>query len=265
MHKFVELSQRIVVEKSVIQKYQNENKRSTLNRIHSTQEISSQCFNQVAVMTSSTSSSDVLEKLSSTMTAATSVAHNDNADVTDNDDNGDIGVIEPSSASLSPLTMSPDEEPAAAATALNSNGKIKTDAINESDDDTGDHDDDDVDDGDDNVDADANESANAESKNQMKKSSSASIVTTRTLTKSSLMSTSTTKMVQQKKIDLAKKTNIIKSNDNLIENSSSNYNLSKLQLPEMQRPLKPQSEMDFSVPYNIINNYFSVGVVSEIP
>lgn len=32
----------------------------------------------------------------------------------------------------------------------------------------------------------------------------------------------------------------------------------------IQRPLKPQSEMDFSVPYNIINNYFSVGVVSII-
>ncbi len=41
-------------------------------------------------------------------------------------------------------------------------------------------------------------------------------------------------------------------------------NCIKLTDATIQRPLKPQTEMDFLVPYNIINNYFSVGVVSVI-
>jgi len=37
-----------------------------------------------------------------------------------------------------------------------------------------------------------------------------------------------------------------------------------LQFEQQQKPIKVQSDKDCTVPYNIINNYFSVGVVSTL-
>lgn len=54
------------------------------------------------------------------------------------------------------------------------------------------------------------------------------------------------------------------STTSLDNNKNSELNNCKINEVTIQRPLKPQSEMDFLVPYNIINNYFSVGVVSII-
>lgn len=193
VHKFVELSQRIVVEKSVIQKYEQETKPTTLNRIRSTQEISSQCYNRTAVMTTSSSSSNVLEKTTEPLW-------------------------------MSPQTPSPTDEKTTATT-IENDGSL-------------------------NIDCDGiqrmcpNPHSNAyETFDESVKEIS-------------------TKNLKQRKVITTKSSGsktVISSSG-----SCSNFTTTKLPLPESikQRPLKPQSEMDFSVPYNIINNYFSVGVVS---
>lgn len=205
VHKFVELSQRIVVEKSVIQKYEEETARNSLNRIKSTQEISLQNYNRIT-MTSSSSASNVNSKLPS-IDKLDNIQHDTDA-----------------STSAAGIT----------------NGDVTTDVKEKNNLDHG-------------------FSNNQLCANKQIKE----CVTTMTMTqqKKTISSKITTSGG-----NLSSTCNDGNGNDNKTGDVLSNFSITKLPPPEvtMQRPLKPQTEMDFSVPYNIINNYFSVGVVSII-
>lgn len=271
VHKFVELSQRIVVEKSVIEKYEEETTRNTLNRIRSTQEISTQKYNQTAMMTTSSSSSNIVGKLSTsssvdklidiernkiassallapTTTTTTTATTETSASlpITDTD-----GV-----AAATPTTTT------AAAAVTDTASENKNDGQIKSDDKT--------------VHAGNNlQHTNRKIEESITSTTSSSLSTTMTLKQQNFFSSKITKSnssnggmnedAVRKNADhatepLRRTNNVTKAYDVLNVNST----ITKLPPPEvtMQRPLKPQSEMDFAVPYNIINNYFSVGVVS---
>lgn len=277
VHKFVELSQRIVVEKSVIEKYEEETTRNTLNRIRSTQEISTQKYNQTAMMTSSSSSSNIASKLSTSSSVDKLIDFERNR-------NASSTLLTPSTPST-PTTPMPKTSTSMPITAT----ALSEDAIADAD-----------------ADAAATDTPSDNKNDGEIKSDDKTVVhegnqqqqrtnrkTEESITTTTSSSLSTTMTLQQKKFFSSK---ITKSNsssnghgmgdegakknasDNATEPMRNTNNATKvcdalnvnstitnLPPPEvtMQRPLKPQSEMDFAVPYNIINNYFSVGVVSE--
>lgn len=275
VHKFVELSQRIVVEKSVIEKYEEETTRNTLNRIRSTQEISTQKYNQTAMMTTSSSSSNIVGKLStsssvdklidiernkiasSTLLGPTTATKTTTATATTTSASLPITDTDGGGAASASATV------AATAAATDTASDNKNDGEIKSDDKT-------VHEGN-NL-----QRTNRKTEESITSTTSSSLSTTMTLKQKNFFSTKITKSnstnggmnedTVKKNADHAteplRSTNsVTKACDVLSVNST----ITKLPPPEvtMQRPLKPQSEMDFAVPYNIINNYFSVGVVSE--
>lgn len=272
VHKFVELSQRIVVEKSVIEKYEEETTRNTLNRIRSTQEISTQKYNQTAMMTTSSSSSNIVGKLSTsssvdkligiernkiasstllaptttTTTTTTATTTSASLPITDTDGGGVASAI--ATAAVATDTASDNKN----------DGEIKSDdkTVHEGN----------------NL-----QRTNRKTEESITSTTSSSLSTTMTLKQKNFFSSKIMKSNSTNggmnedavKINADHATEPVRSTNNVTKACDVlNVNIStitKLPPPEvtMQRPLKPQSEMDFAVPYNIINNYFSVGVVSE--
>lgn len=206
VHKFAELSQRIVVEKSVIQKYEEELTLS--NTIKSTTEISVDCSR---MMSSSLSSSGMIAFSSST------------------DRISEIRLPEEGDHENNQTDDGPSGETNGISNGENKQSEHQTCAEHNAE-----H-------------IDAGEMIKAKTSSKMKLSKIATNVSGSESTKT-----------------LVNTPDSIKACDLLSQFASTPT--SKLPPHEVtvQRPLKPQSEMDFSVPYNIINNYFSVGVVSAI-
>lgn len=190
VHKFVELSQRIVVEKSVIQSCYEEQQQIIQNKNSKTMEYSVKNYRTV-----STSSSSSMKATTPTITSGPTQT---------------TSKITSSSSSPTAAASSSQQQPTSAfmfndTNHLTNNGNVATD--------------------------------NSE------------IYVDETTNCGECMAPSSNGVIDEKTYNIL-------GGDGLINSTT--------KLPEVmvQRPLKPQSEMDFSVPYNIINNYFSVGVVS---
>lgn len=210
VHKFAELSQRIVVEKSVIQKYEEE-MLTQQNTIKSTTEISMENCSSSRMMSSSSSSSmRMISIRSSTSTGQ----------LKDNGATMDEAVDEENGGLQNGVTVNDDDEQEEC------DRQMSVEHEHES------------------VDG-VSEKMTTKMSNKMKLSK----ITTNGSGSESIKSNVNTP-------DSAKASDFL--------SQFSMTPTSKLAPSEVavQRPLKPQSEMDFSVPYNIINNYFSVGVVS---
>lgn len=218
VHKFVELSQRIVVEKSVIEKYEEEiTRNSNSNRIKSTQEISVENFNRTLMTTSSSTS-------------------NISANICDDNKLSEIACSK-LSCGFPNGQMTEETEHEIETENNNSNNNSNSNNSNN------------------NSNNNDNNDNNSNNNQPLKKIEEC--MTTTTLKKS----ISTKKITTNGSDNKLNTTSMISTKANDVLN---NFTITKLPPPEMtiQRPIKPQSEMDFSVPYNIINNYFSVGVVS---
>lgn len=211
VHKFAELSQRIVVERSVIQTYE-ETKDNT-----KTTEISMENFNRTVLSTSTHAELNSDADIISIPEAATALYQTEsNGDIRHSDENTLTKMIK-----FERVNDDDDEQVEVQVVEVSSNcepAKIVTNC------------------------------STTKSTMSVIKSSMT------TATNGGVTSCSSSNTVESAIIDNNKPN---KGSEALINNG-------KVSEVTVQRPLKPQSEMDFLVPYNIINNYFSVGVVSGI-
>lgn len=210
VHKFAELSQRIVVERSVIQTYE-ETKHNT-----KTTEISVENFNRTVLSTSThaeiNSDADIISIPEATVLLSSTTESN--GDIRHNDENTLTKM-----RNFERINGDDNEQVEVEVVEVNSNG----------------------------------DPANIVTNCSTTKSTMSVIKSSKTTaTNGGVTSCSSSNTVESAIIDNNKPN---KGSEALINNG-------KVSEVTVQRPLKPQSEMDFLVPYNIINNYFSVGVVS---
>lgn len=210
MHKFAELSQRIVVEKSVIQKYEEEI--STQNNTIKSEISVENCSRMVSSSSSSSSTRKIVIRSSTEQI---------------ND------------ASVEAAEIACEGDDAAAAAAVSNGNTVRNGDVNESD-----------------------QQTSVEHHHHTESGEDGEKITIKKTSKMKLSKITTNGSES------------IKSNANTPDSVRAGDLLSQFQMTPtskvpptevtVQRPLKPQSEMDFAVPYNIINNYFSVGVVSAL-